>query len=321
MRRLEELFLAQKMDNNKWWSLGKNAFKVVVTLGAFYWLYTRVSFSELKDGLLNCNPWLLILAFISYVVSQIVASSRLKSFFRANGIMLTERYNLRLYQLGLLYNYFLPGGIGGDAYKIYLLRKRFNYSGKKLLPSVFFDRLSGLWAMCIYISVLIMFMPRLAIPNLVTISAMVVGTMTYYYILRLFFKPFTKNFLITHFKALLVQGFQALAAVLILYALGFEGKFSPYILVFIVSSIVALVPSLLGGLGLRESFSGFFAKYLQISDPISVLMVLLFNFISILVASSGIYYILRPQGLGADKLPSAKEVEQEIEQVSTQEES
>lgn len=297
-----------------WWGIIKNVFKVGIFLAAMYWLSTRISVEELKSGWQKSNVWLLLLALFFYVVSQIIAASRLNSFFATSGIKLTERYNLRLYQLGLLYNYFIPGGIGGDAYKIYLLKKNFGYSRKKLLTAIFFDRLSGLWAMGIIVGGLIIFMPRLGIPNWLTATAMIAGTTGYFYILRLYFRPLTKNFLTTHSKALLVQGFQALTVITLLYALDFNGKFSPHILVFLTSSIVAIVPSFFGAVGLREATVEFLSVYLQIDQHLGVLITILFNFISILVASTGAYYILRPQGLGADKLPSAKEVEQELAQ-------
>jgi len=55
------------------------------------------------------------------------------------------------------------------------------------------------------------------------------------------------------------------------------------------------------------------ATYLKLDQHIAVTISLIFYIISLLVASSGVYYIFRPQRLGADKLPSAKEVEEEID--------
>lgn len=301
------------MKKNKYWSFLKNIFKVVVTVGALYWVSKKISFQDLKEALTNCNYLFLLLALLCYVASQIIASSRLKSFLSIIGLTLTERYNLRLYQLGLLYNFFLPGGIGGDGYKIYFLKKHHAVRGRKVLSAVFFDRLSGLWALSIITGCLIMFMPRLAVPNSITISVLLVGTGTYLYFLKLFFKDFLSKFIITHTKALAVQSLQTLSAISILYALNFDGKFSPYLLIFLLSSLVAIVPSILGGVGLRESLMTFGASYFQLDPHLAVLISLIFYMISLLVASSGLYYILRPSRLGADKLPSAEEVEQELE--------
>ena len=147
----------------------------------------------------------------------------------------------------------------------------------------------------------------------ITIAVLALGTISYLFILRTFFKQFLNNFIVTHFKALAVQGFQTITAIFILYAMNFDGKFSPYLLIFMVSSLVAIVPSIGGAIGLRETVIFSLATYLQLDQHIAVTISLIFYIISLLVASSGIYYIFRPQRLGADKLPSAKEVEEEIE--------
>jgi len=303
------------MKKNKSLEVLKNIFKVVVTLGALYWVTRKIDFNELKTALVNCNWGYLFLAFCSYAISQLIASSRLNSFFKAIKLFLSERYNFRLYQLGLLYNFFLPGGIGGDGYKVYFLKKEHQIKGRKVLSAVFFDRLSGLWALAIIICGLVVFMPRLAIPNYLTISAALLGTASYYFILHTFFKDFAKRFIQTHIKAIGVQSFQVIAAILILYSLNFQGKFSPYLLIFLASSLVSIIPSIGGGVGLRELVMLYGANYLQINEHTAVLLSLFFYIISLLMASSGIYYIFRPERLGAKKLPSAAEVEEEIEKI------
>ncbi|GAA4143016.1 lysylphosphatidylglycerol synthase transmembrane domain-containing protein [Sphingobacterium kyonggiense] len=304
------------MNKKKLMDILKTLLKVAITAGAIYWVSAKITpeqLQELKVGILNSNPWYLLLALILYSCSILMASSRLNSFFKAIGINLPERYNLRLYQLGLLYNFFLPGGIGGDGYKIFFLKKNFNISRRKVLGAVFFDRLSGLWALAMVIGALIIFMPRLAIPNYLTISVLLIGTLSYLYVLRLYFKEFLHNFLTTHIKALFVQGFQAAAAIAILYSIGFDGKFSPYIFIFMISSLTAIIPSVGGAIGVRDNAMVELAKYLQLTKEISLTMSIVFYIISLIVASSGLYYLFRPQRLGTDKLPSAKEVEEELE--------
>src|SRR5690606_41756661 len=99
-------------------------------------------------------------------------------------------------------------------------------------------RFSGLWALAIIICGRVVFMPRLAIPNYLTISAAILGTASYYFILHTFFKDFAKRFSPTHIRAIGVQTFQVIAAILILYSLNFQGKFSPYLLIFLASSLL-----------------------------------------------------------------------------------
>lgn len=301
------------MTKKTYWPLLKNILKISITLGALAWVFSKVNIHDLQEAFTKSNPWYLVLALLCYVISQLIASSRLNSFLKVIGIKVSERHNLRLYQLGLLYNFFLPGGIGGDGYKIYFLRKNHEIKGRKILSAVFFDRLSGVWALTIITGLLIIFMPRLSIPNEVTIGALVIGTITYLYFLYVFFKEFFLHFIVTHLKALAVQGFQTLSAISILQAMHFDGKFAPYLLIFLLSSLVAIIPSILGGLGLRESLISLGAEYFKLDPHLAVLVSLVFYVISLIVASSGIYYVLRPQRLGAEKLPSPAEIEHELE--------
>lgn len=293
-------------------SIAKNAFKVLVTLAALYWLSRNLHFDAFKASIMNANYWYLFLALLSYITSQIVASSRLNSFFKTIHLKLSETYNLKLYWLGLLYNFFLPGGVGGDAYKVYFLKKKYSIKTRELLSAVFFDRLSGLWALAIFSCAFIVFMPRFAIPNEITILLAIVGTAAYLYVLYLFFRPFAKRFIQTHIKALGVQGFQILTAILILMALNHDDKFSPHLLIFLISSITAIIPSIGGALGVRDSAAIALGKYLQVDYQLAATISLIFYFISLVTSLPGLYFTFKPSGLGEDKLPSAKEVEKEI---------
>ena len=291
----------------------KTILKIIFTLAAFYWLSSKISFKEVFVVVKSSNYWFLFLALMCYALSQVIASSRLNSFFKGINLHISERYNLRLYQLGLLYNFFLPGGIGGDGYKIFFLKKRHPIKGRKILSAVFFDRLSGLWAIFIIVCLLIVMMPRLGIPNYIPLIGIFIGTITYFYLLNLFFKKFSKNWLVTHSKALFVQGFQILSVICILFALHFDGKFSPYLLIFLVSSVAAIIPSIGGGIGVRELVVLFSAQYIQLDEKLAVSVSLIFYLLSLLVASTGLYYLFRPQRLGTDKIPSIKQVENDLE--------
>ncbi|EFK59499.1 lysylphosphatidylglycerol synthase transmembrane domain-containing protein [Sphingobacterium spiritivorum] len=298
------------MNKKKYWNILKNILKVVVTIGALYWVFSKVDIKDLVEAIRNSNPLFLFLAFLAFLLSIFISSSRLLSFLKGIGLDVSEKYNFKLYQLGLFYNLFLPGGIGGDGYKIYFLRKKFKIKGRKLLSALFFDRLSGLWALCLIISALIMFMPQLKIPNALTAACFISGTIVYYLVIWKFFPDFKPRFFRTHIKAIGVQSMQVVSAIMILYALGFEGKFSPYLFLFLASSLVAIIPFSVGGLGMREIVYMWGAKIFYLDSHLAVLISLLFYIISALVSVSGAYYVFNPKGLGEEKLPSPEEVEQ-----------
>lgn len=59
-------------------------------------------------------------------ISKIISSIRLNRYFKDINLSLSQTYNLKLYYLGMFYNLFLPGGIGGDGYKIYIIKNILN---------------------------------------------------------------------------------------------------------------------------------------------------------------------------------------------------
>lgn len=197
----------------------------------------------------------------------------------------------------MFYNLFLPGGIGGDGYKIFYLRKRMEVKGRKLFQAIFFDRLSGFWALGLIISALVIFIPKFGIPTWMPITLVLVGSVAYYVVMKRFFVDYSHFFISTHLKAILVQSMQVICVIFLLYALHFEGKFSPYLFIFLVSSLVAVIPFTMGGLGAREMVFLYGADIFGIDQHYGVIVSLLFYCISALVSLSGMYFVLHPKTL------------------------
>ncbi|OYY02098.1 MAG: hypothetical protein B7Y76_06225, partial [Sphingobacteriia bacterium 35-40-5] len=283
------------MEKKKIWNITKTLLKISITGLSLYLVSRKVEFNDLKDAFDKSNPIFLFLAFIAFVISQLISSSRLNTFFKGIGLKITETYNFKIYLLGMFYNLFLPGGIGGDGYKIFLLRKKFEIKGRRLFQAIFFDRLSGLWALGLIISALVIFIPHLGIPNWVPVLVVAAGTVAYYAVMRKFFSDYSKQFVLSHIKALMVQSMQVISVILLLYALNFEGKFSPYLFMFLLSSLVAIFPFTVGGLGARELVFVYGAQYFLMDQHLAVIISLLFYCISALLSFSGIYFVFHPQ--------------------------
>src|SRR6476661_578649 len=230
------------MDKKKLWSVLKLLLKIAVTALSLYLVFKKVDPKDLKEAISRTNPMYMVVGLFFFITSQVVSSSRLNTFFKGIGLRISERYNFKLYLLGMFYNLFLPGGIGGDGYKIFLLRKKHDIKGRKLFQAIFFDRLSGLWALGLIISALTIFIPDLGLPNWLPLVVVAVGTVLYYLVMRRFFAEFSTHFAATHLKALLVQSLQVICVIFLLYSFNFQGKFSPYLLMFLVSSLVAIFP-------------------------------------------------------------------------------
>ncbi|MHB1178085.1 MAG: lysylphosphatidylglycerol synthase transmembrane domain-containing protein [Daejeonella sp.] len=290
------------MDKAKIWYVVKLLLKISVTGLSLYLVSRKVELQDLKDAFSDSNPLYLLFALITFVGSQIISASRLNTFFRGIGLKISELFNFKIYLLGMFYNLFLPGGIGGDGYKIFLLRKKFQIKGRKLFQAIFFDRLSGLWALGLIISMLVVFIPYLGIPNWVPALVVLVGSTVYYFVMRRYFKDYSSNFILTHGKALTVQSMQVITVIILLYALNYEGKFSPYLLMFLLSSLVAIFPFTVGGLGARELVFVYGAQYFNMDQHLAVIISLLFYCISAILSFSGIYFVFNPKELGEKKI-------------------
>ena len=299
------------MEKKKIWNIVKVLLKITITGLSLYLVSKKVEFKDLRAAFDESNPFLLFLAFIAFAISQIISSSRLNTFFKGIGLKISETYNFKIYLLGMFYNLFLPGGIGGDGYKIFLLRKKFEIKGRRLFQAIFFDRLSGLWALGLIISTLVIFIPYLGIPNWIPVLVVALGTIVYYVVMRRFFNDYSKQFVLAHSKALMVQSMQIVAVILLLYALNYEGKFSPYLFMFLASSLVAIFPFTVGGLGARELVFVYGAQYFQMDQHLAVILSLLFYCISALLSFSGIYFVFNPQKIGVNKI----ELKQDIENI------
>jgi len=286
-----------KTWKGKLWSVVKIILIIVVTGGLLYYVFSKVPFVKIKYRLLHADRGWLAAAISCYVGSMLFSSWRLLSFFKSIGLKLDWRFNLRLYFLGLCYNVLLPGGIGGDGYKIYLLHKRYKLPTKKVFWAILFDRLSGFWAIGAIVVGLIILIPNFPYHLAYPLMIVSIGSVIYYTVARKFFRDYTHKFFQAHAKAIGVQSMQLLCIVCLLVAQDFNGKFAPYLLSFLFSSLAAVIPFSLGGGGIRDALLLTLAREFSLPEDMAVYLSFGFYLISIIVALFGIYYVLRPKRL------------------------
>src|SRR4249920_169589 len=141
-------------NNKRWLNLLKLTAKILFSSLFLYLVLRKIQISDLMDRFNHSNPYWIMLAALFFAISKWVSAIRLNHFFRNTGLDLSDKENTRLYWLGMFYNMFLPGGIGGDGYKIFVLNRRFEIAIKKLFWAVFLDRVSGVVALGILSGVL-----------------------------------------------------------------------------------------------------------------------------------------------------------------------
>lgn len=271
----------------------KTALKLVLTGLAMYLVFRKIDTSQLW-GITKSIQWFwLIPAVLMFVLSKVFTALRLNLYFRNIGLQISEKLNFRLYLVGMFYNLFLPGGIGGDGYKVYLLNKQYKTPVKSLVQSALLDRLGGLVAIVFLLLVLILLVD-LALPFETEIPwEWIVGiglTLTFpvfWLAQKFFFSKFLPSFWAANGYSLLGQLAQLISAWFILISLGVTENFLAYQLVFLLSSIVAVLPLTIGGVGARELVFVYAHTYAGIDEAAAVAFSLIFFLISAAVSLVG----------------------------------
>lgn len=292
-----QALVAPKTWKQRLWSIAKVLLKFVVTGVLLYFVFRKVPLDKVKYRLIHANYWWMLAALMSFFGSMVISSWRLSSFFKSIKLKLDPRFNFRLYLLGLFYNFLLPGGIGGDGYKIYLLNKSYKLPAKKVFWAIMFDRLSGLWAIGLIIVALIFLIPQIDIHIGIPLSIFVVASAVYYFVAYKFFKEYTHYFWQAHLKAIGVQSLQLIAIVFVMIGQDFTGKYSPYLLSFLISALATIIPISIGGAGIRETVFLQLTKVFPMDESLATFLPGTFYIISLIVALLGVYYVIRPSRL------------------------
>jgi uncharacterized membrane protein YbhN (UPF0104 family) len=299
-----------KTLKSKLWNVAKLLLKIGVTALLLTYVFNKIDIKAVKTLLSEANPLWALAAVLTFFVSTIVSASRLMSFFKSINLHIRWQFNLRLYMLGMFYNLFLPGGIGGDGYKIYLLNKSYKMPAKKVFWAILFDRLSGFWAIGLITAVLVIFLPQLKVLHITPVlawSVFLAATAVYVFVAYRYFKDYTKHFIEAHIKAIGVQSLQVLTILLVMIALHHTDKYAPYLSAFLMSSMAAVIPFSVGGLGFREFiFKYVVADMFHMNGNLAVILSLSFYVTSAITSLLGVYYVFRTDKLEKD-LPAEEE--------------
>ncbi len=272
-----------------------------------YLVFTRIPFAEVWKVLRGATPGYLLGALLFFVVSKGVAAERLNLYFHSIGLPLSRGSNLRLYLLGMFYNLFLPGGIGGDAYKGFLLHRTFGASGKKLASVLLLDRVSGLFLLYLLSLLFLLWLPLepLASYRFLLLPVAGLSLAAFWLAHRKGFPYLMPIFWPSLGYSALVQLSQLACVVFILGALGVAEMQVSYLLVFLVSSIVAVLPITIGGVGSRELVFYYGSKWLALDDGTSIGVSMAFFLITALVSLLGLAYHFRKPGLTLSAAPAS----------------
>jgi uncharacterized membrane protein YbhN (UPF0104 family) len=239
------------------------------------------------------NPGWLIIATVLFTLSKMVSSYRLNIYFKNIGVQLSQKENLKLYWLGMFYNLFLPGGIGGDAYKVMLLKRQQRQPVKKLTAAVLLDRISGVAGLGILAAIFYFSIYKGNQYSYIVLATVIPAVLIYYILIRKIFPSFIAGFWSTLLLGLAVQLLQVLCASSIIASIGVSSNINQYIFLFLLSSIVTILPFTIGGLGAREVVFLWGSEQFNLDMHQSVYISLLFYLITLVISFAGVKWIYR----------------------------
>lgn len=244
-------------------------------------------------------PWLAV-ALLLFNLSKITGAHRLNLFQRHAAIGLSGADNLRLYYAGMFLNLCLPGGVGGDGYKIAVLARRLGTPIKTALLATVADRASGLLPL---LALLALLLPALALPwpagaaaglaIAMLLSSLVLAIVLHSRLLGMTARRTLHVLLL----GAAVQGLQlACMAALLASQHVAAPALLPYLALFLVSSAVSVLPLSWGGLGLRELTFLLGATLLQCEPLPGIIASSEFFLITLLSALPGVLFLQHAAG-------------------------
>lgn len=284
----------------------KTILKVAVSAVLLYLVFSKLGVSEVWETLKQVSIPHLLFAILLVLFSKWIAHLRLLHYLKSITLIVPLLTHWKLYLQGMFYNLFLPGGIGGDAYKAYILSRNYPVKLKRIISVLLLDRLSGLVALTLLTLVLssIYFTQNhglgagqllLIVPYLKYAALLLPLPLFGFYLMkRLWFHYALPAYSTTLYASLALQVIQVGACYLLLLGLGYMDSAWPFLLLFTLSSILSVLPISLGGIGLREITFLYGAQWLAIDSEIAVALSVLFFISNALVSLLGIFYHLNP---------------------------
>ncbi|NHF57834.1 flippase-like domain-containing protein [Flavobacteriaceae bacterium TP-CH-4] len=274
------------------------AAKILISVALLYFIFTKIDLIDVVDVLKKTRPQFLALALLFFVLSKIIAAFRLNLYLYQLQIYLSHISNLKLYLLGMFYNLFLPGGIGGDAYKGYVIKQKFKVKTKRVVAVLLLDRLSGLLLLFVYACVLATLLHDESLARFKPLVGLLglFSIVVFWWVNKTFFKDTLPVFWKSFACSALVQLAQLISAWFILKALSISLQTVAYLFIFLVSSMVSVIPLTIGGIGSREVTFFYGAQLFGLAENTSVGISMVFFLITAFVSLLGIgYHFKKPE--------------------------
>lgn len=302
--------------------------KLSISSVLIVFILNRIGLDSIIAQFKHANWFFIVLSILCFTLSNIFGSFQWFLLLKYQKIRVKFGQILSFYHVGLFFNNFLIGYVGGDAFRIYDITKSSGDS-TAALSTVLFDRFMGFLSLTtLAMLVAVFFFPMLSLLNTLFFIAVILAA--WLFGLYLLFNEKAARFFIKYFKrfipsivfnktrdvykainyfrhnkrlmfkvfiiALAVQSLRVLVHYLAAKAVGVQTKLF-YFYVFVpIIAMAASLPISMGGIGVREQ-SGV-SMFASVGIPAS--QVVSFEFLAYLVAvmatiPGGLVFALRKE--------------------------
>ena len=319
----------------RWTRFAAPAIKFVISIALIWWLLHRIGLESVFEQFLSLSWFWLVMSLLTFIVSNIAGAFQWFLLLRAQGVPLSFFHAVSFYHVGLFFNNFLVGYVGGDAFRIYDVNRKTGQMAAAV-SSVFFDRFIGFFALtslAMFVSVfwiqdlvsrdsvfltalilagwiitiLFLFNDRLA-KKFSWLFRLLLPKMIHGKLLEIYygihsFKQNKSVLLSVFIIALLVQTLRIFTHVWAAYALGVRVD-AFYFFIFVpMIALAASLPISIGGIGVREQSA--VALFAQIS--LASAKITAFEFLAYLVGIAaslpgGLFFIFRHERIDIKRI-------------------
>lgn len=268
-------------------------FQIIVTVFFIYYTLSKIGLNKILEVIKSADLLFILFASIVYFLSQIISSERLWFILKENNLIISSKENIKLYMVGIFYNFFIPGGVGGDAYKGVLMNKKFQWSLKKIYKLLILDRLIGFGVIICLIIVFSGFVLDLEFISEFNFVLAPLYALLFFVGRVLVQKIFnneivyTKAFFISH----IIQILQFGSIVLILFSLGVTNNYFTFLYIFLISSVLSIFS--FGGIGIREYVFFTLASNTAVGPDIATSVGLIFTFSALISSVPGLFFLIK----------------------------
>jgi glycosyltransferase 2 family protein len=273
------------------------ALKLLFILAAFAFIIWQSDFEKIIGYITGVPPLYLVSVLLIMILAQITSAYRMRFYFGNDGLLLNQKFSIGIYFTSMLFNTVLPGGIGGDGYKIYMIGKFSGFSRLRALKLALSERASGLFILLICTS---LFYYLAKLPEVIPQQDYIIAALTillipcYFISIAVFLKERAHTAIKAIIYSIPIQLLNVAIVVILLKCLGVDlndiNITAGYLVLFMVAAVASILPISIGGSGLRELTVFYGAKLIGYNAELVVSLCLLFFIISVLCSLVGLFF-------------------------------